>query len=74
MKNKAGGKAAQEIFRPGINSGASEFPMSAAIKACQIKSDTREAERNIQIISQICFPEPDGSERLLSSLTALTIN
>lgn len=33
-----------------------------------------EAERNIQIIFQICFAELLGSERLLSSLTALTIN
>lgn len=35
--------------------------MSATIKACQIKCDTGEAERNIQIIFQIFFAEDSGS-------------
>lgn len=74
MKNKAEGKAAQEISNPALIPAPANFQCRQPLRPVKSKVTPGEAERNIQIIFQICFPEPDRWERRRSSLTALTIN
>lgn len=71
MKNKAESKAAREISNPALIPAPVNFQCRQPLRPVKSKVTPGEAERNIQIIFQICFPEEDRSERLL---TALTIN
>ncbi len=61
-------------FHSNINSCAGEFPMSAAIKACQIKCDTGGRREIYSNHLSNLFPELPLWEMLLSPPTARTIN
>lgn len=67
-------KSSRGDFHSYINSSAGEFPMSAAIKACQIKYDMEARREKYSNHLSNLFPELPQREAPLSPLTALTIN